>query len=75
MAGSTTVTTGYFKDLNFLIAPQHTAQYTLQWLCSLLALISRGSQPSRKHCNTAGHGEWIRRSYEALFILALEQAT
>lgn len=40
MAGSTTVTTGYFKDLGFLISPQHTAQNTLQLLCILLAVIS-----------------------------------
>lgn len=35
MAGSTTVTTGYFKDLNFLISSQRTAQNTLQLLCNL----------------------------------------
>lgn len=35
MAGSTTVTTGYFKGLNFLISSQHTAQNTLQLLCNL----------------------------------------
>ena len=40
MAGSTTVTSGYFKDLNFLIYPKRTAQNTLQLLCILLALIS-----------------------------------
>jgi len=40
MAGSTTVTSGYFKDLNFLISSQHTAQNTLQLLCLWLALIS-----------------------------------
>lgn len=33
MAGSSTVTTGYFKDLNFLISSQHTAQT----LCSCFA--------------------------------------
>lgn len=74
MAGSTTVTTGYFKDLNFVISSQHTAHNTLQLLCILLAPISHAEQASRKDCSTAGHGEWIRRPPKAVFILAFEWA-